>query len=138
MLSNLENIFYICSKQIKILVMSETAMWAVGIVLALLLSVIGVLIKFSFNVLSTSFTELKEGVGQLSHDLLLKIDKITESLQSTNQEFIKILSRNDVQSQFIDGHTDEIERLKEKIAEMQINCALNKHKKVVKKPIKKS
>jgi peptidoglycan hydrolase CwlO-like protein len=118
--------------------MSEVAMWAVGIVLALLLSVIGVLIKFSFNVLSTSFTELKEGVGQLSHDLLLKIDKITESLQSTNQEFIKILSRNDVQSQFIDGHTDEIERLKEKIAEIQINCALNKHKKIVKKPVTKS
>jgi hypothetical protein len=137
MLSELENIFYICSKQIKDLVMSEVAMWAVGIVLALLISVIGVLVKFSFNVLSTSFTELKEGVGQLSHDLLLKIDKITESLQSTNQEFIKILSRNDVQSQFIDGHTDEIERLKEKIAEMQINCALNKHKPIIRKTVKK-
>lgn len=84
-------------------------------IIGALLSIIGTFIIIAFN------------------KLMEKIDKITVTLESHNNDLIKILSRNEVQSQFIDGHTDDIEELKRQITNIQINCATKNHRR---KPIK--
>ncbi len=94
------------------------AMWAIGIIVTLSAAIIGFLIKFSLDGLKNSFEQL-----------LKRIDKISDTLDSHNKDLITVLSRNDVQSQFIDSHTDDIEELKRKITEININCAANNHRK---------
>lgn len=97
--------------------MSEVAMWAIGIILGVMVMVIGGLVKVSFDQLKNSFNEL-----------LKRIDKISDTLDSHNTDLIKILSQNNVQSQFIDDHTDAIEQLKRDVTKIQITCATNNHK----------
>jgi predicted PurR-regulated permease PerM len=98
--------------------MSVTAMWAIGIVLSVLLSIIGFLVVFSFNQLKSAF-----------QDVLLEIKNIRETLSTHNTDLIRILSRNDVQSQFIDAHTEEIDIIKKTLLEIQLNCAIKNHAK---------
>jgi uncharacterized membrane protein YgaE (UPF0421/DUF939 family) len=91
--------------------MSEQAMWIVGGILTVLLTVIGFMISIGFNL------------------LLKRIDKITDTLDAHNTDLIKVLSRNDIQSQFIDEHTEEIDNLKREIIKINLNCANNNHRK---------
>ena len=91
--------------------MTDVAMWAVGIIIAAGLAVIGYLINNSF------------------YQLIKRIDKISDTLDAHNKDLITVLNRNEVQSQFIDSHTDEIERIYEKIQKIELNCALNNHHK---------
>jgi uncharacterized membrane protein YgaE (UPF0421/DUF939 family) len=91
--------------------MSEQAMWIVGGILTVLLTVIGTMISIGFNL------------------LLKRIDKITDTLDAHNTDLIRVLSRNDIQSTFIDNHTEEIESLKREITKINLNCANNQHRK---------
>lgn len=91
--------------------MTDVAMWAIGIIIAAGLAVIGYLINNSF------------------YQLIKRIDKISDTLDAHNKDLITVLNRNEVQSQFIDSHTDEIERIYEKIQKIELNCALNNHHK---------
>jgi predicted PurR-regulated permease PerM len=101
--------------------MNETAMWAIGIILFAMLSIIGFLVNMSLTQLKAAFNQL-----------LSRIDKISQTLDNHNTDLIKILSRNEVQSQFIDGHTEDIEYLKREISDMKLNCASNNHRKIAK------
>ena len=98
--------------------MSATAMWVIGIALGALLSVIGFLVNLSLSQLKTAFDQL-----------LKRIDKITDTLDAHNTDLIRVLSRNDIQSQFIDNHTEDIEELKREITKINLNCANNQHRK---------
>jgi archaellum component FlaC len=103
--------------------MDSTAI--VGTVIGVLLTAIGFLIKVVFSQFKTGMVELKESFNQL----LLRIDKISDTLDSHNRDLITVLNRNEIQSQFIDSHTEEIEELKNKIQKIEINCATNNHRK---------
>jgi predicted PurR-regulated permease PerM len=102
--------------------MSTEAMWAMGMVLTLLIAIIGILLKFGFNQLRSSFDQL-----------LNRIDKISETLDKHNNDLITVLSRNDIQSQFIDSHTEDIDNIKRDIAEINMNCAKNNHLRTTRK-----
>lgn len=117
MLYNLENIFYICSKQIKELLMNDVAMWAVGLILGALLTVIGILVRFSFNQLKGSFDLL-----------LIRIDKISATLEIHNDKLINILSKHEITSQWLDNHEKEIDELKFKQQKLENKLATHKHK----------
>jgi hypothetical protein len=105
--------------------MSATAMWVIGIVVGTLLSIIGVLVRFSFNQLNYTFKELKKGFN----DVLLEVGKIRETLSEHNTDLIKVLSRNDTLSTFTDKNMEEIELLKKEITKINLNCANNQHRK---------
>ena len=97
----------------------------VGTVIGVLLTAIGFLIKVVFSQFKEGIIQLKEGFNQL----ILRIDKISDTLDSHNRDLITVLNRNEIQSQFIDSHTEEIEELKNKIQKIEINCATNNHRK---------
>jgi hypothetical protein len=94
-----------------------TLMWAGGIIIGIFCAIIGFLVKFSLDQLKESFRQL-----------LSRIDKITDTLDKHNSDLIKVLSFNDVTQRFVDDHTDEIERIKEDIKNIQITCASSNHK----------
>ena len=105
--------------------MTATAMWAVGIVLTLLLAVIGFLVKLSLDQLKTTFVDLKKGFN----DVLIEVGRIRETLSEHNTDLIKVLSRNDTLSIYVDKNMEEIEELKREITKINLNCASNKHRK---------
>ena len=109
--------------------MSATAMWAVGIVVGILLSVSGFLAKFALEQMKSSVVELRQSFTEMFNKLIDRVDKISTNLDTNNKDIITVLNRNEINSQFIDNHTDEIEEIKEKIQKLELNCALNNHHK---------
>ncbi len=96
-------------------------MWAIGIVLSILIAIIGVLLRFSVNQLKGAFDQL-----------IKRIDKISDTLDKHNHDLITVLSRNDIQSQSIDSHTEEIEKLKRDVSDINMHCATKGHRKPTK------
>jgi len=97
--------------------MNDVAMWSIGIVLTILFSIIG----FLLNLVKSGFSQL-----------LVRIDKISATLETHNEKLITILSRNEIQSEWLDSHENEIDELKREVNAIKLNCAANNHRKNLK------
>ena len=97
--------------------MNETAMWAVGLVIAGLATALGIMVKFSLDQLKESFKTL-----------IFRIDKITTTLESHNDKLITILSKHEITTEWIDNHEQRLDDIEKNIHKIEIDIASNSRK----------
>lgn len=97
--------------------MNETAMWAVGIVIAVLLGSLGFMVKFSLDQLKESFKTL-----------IFRIDRITTTLEAHNDKLITILSKHEITTEWIDNHEQRLDDVEKNIHKIEIDIATNSRK----------
>lgn len=102
--------------------MDTVSMWAVGGIVAALLAVIGGLITFSVSQLKHSF-----------QTLIVRIDRITVTLETHNDKLITILSKHEITTEWLDNHENRLDDVEKQVHKIELNCASNLHNHRMKK-----